>query len=166
MREGQASRNTCPSLLLPTHTHTTPPARTLLYTYAYTSTRTLAHMHTHSYSPAHTRITPYTRTHMPQGATGRHKHHAGIRIRELESDARSHSLTPLRIYVCVAYKGLMCPYTHTTSTFGPENKGEGGRTGRRRPRHRLLRQKPCLEVSSDPKLVSGTQKAVFDRAEF
>ena len=38
--------------------------------------------------------------------------------------------------------------------------------GGRRPYHRLPRQKLCLLVSSDPKLVSGTQVAVFDRAGF
>ena len=38
--------------------------------------------------------------------------------------------------------------------------------GGRRPHHRLPRQKLCLLVSSDPKSVSGTQRAVFDRAGF
>ena len=38
--------------------------------------------------------------------------------------------------------------------------------GRRRYHHRLRRQKLCLGMSSDPKLVSGTPKAVFDRAGF
>ena len=38
--------------------------------------------------------------------------------------------------------------------------------GERRPHHRLPRQKLCLLVSSDPKLVSRTQVAVFDRARF
>ena len=38
--------------------------------------------------------------------------------------------------------------------------------GGRQPYHRLPRQKLCLLVSSDPKLASGTQVAVFDRAGF
>ena len=38
--------------------------------------------------------------------------------------------------------------------------------GGRRPHHRLPRQKLCLMVSSDPKLVSGTQGAIYDRAGF
>ena len=52
------------------------------------------------------------------------------------------------------------------ANFEARNGGEGGQEGRRRCYHRLRRQKLCLEVSSDPKSVSGTQKAVFDRTRF
>ena len=74
--------------------------------------------------------------------------------------------TPYLTRVCEACKGQLRLYTSAICVFGPENRVEGGKMGGRRPHHRLPRQKLCLMVSSDPKSVSGTQKAVFNRAGF
>ena len=73
---------------------------------------------------------------------------------------------PLLMCVCEACAGQLPLHTPAIFAFRPENEGEGGKTGGRRPHHRLPRQKLCLMVSSDPNLVSGTQRAVFDCAEF
>ena len=68
----------------------------------------------------------------------------------------------LRMCVCEACAGQLPLHTLAIFMFGPEFEGEGGKMGGRRPYHRLPCQKLCLLVSSDPKLVSGTQVAVFD----
>ena len=73
---------------------------------------------------------------------------------------------PLRMCVCEACAGQLPLHTLAIFMFGPEFGVQGGKTGGRRPHHRLPRQKLCLMVSSDPNLVSGTQRAVFDRAGF
>ena len=81
----------------------------------------------------------------------------------VEGDARPN---PLHMCVCEACAGQLPLHTLAIIMFGPEFEGEGGKTEGRRPHHRLPRQKLCLLVSSDPKLVSRTQVAVLDRAEF
>ena len=132
----------------------------------YTHTRT----HTHPHTRAHTLLSPNTRVHdslhsrthatkAPLGAT----HTKKLMVCGVEGDARPN---PLCMCVCEACAGQLPLHTLAIFMFEPENKGEGGKTGGRRPYHRLPRQKLCLLVSSDPKLVSGTQRAVFGHVGF
>ena len=81
----------------------------------------------------------------------------------VEGDTRPN---PLCICVYEACTGQLPPHTLANCVFKPENGVQGGKTGGRRPHHRLPRQKLCLMVSSDPNLVSRTQRAIFDRARF
>ena len=143
--------HTLPLIPLPRHTHT------------HTHTHTRTHAHTHFYSPTHMRIALCTlSTHArkaPLGAT----HTEKLMVCWVGGDARPN---PQCMCVCEACAGQLSLHTLASFMFGPKFGGEGGKMGGRRPYHRLPRQKLCLVVSSDPNLVSGTQRAVFDRAGF
>ena len=146
-----------------TPAHTLPSTPPSSHTHTHTHTHTRTHAHTHFYSSAHTQATLYTSpSHArkaPLGAT----HTEKFMVCGVEGDARPN---PLCMCVCEACAGQLPLHTLAIFMFEPEIEGEGGKTGGRRPYHRLPRQKLCLMVSSDPKLVSGTQVAVFDRAGF
>ena len=133
-------------------------------------TYTHTHTHTHPHTRAHTLLCLYTQasnslhalkhaTKAPLGAA----HTQKLMVCGVEGDARPNSLC---MYVCEACAGQLPLHTLAISMFEPKIEGEGGKMGGRRPYHRLPRQKLCLMVSSDPKLVSGTHVAVFDRAGF
>ena len=97
-------------------------------------------------------------------APRRHTQRKHVSIEELYAMIAT---TPLCICilhgsVCGGNGGVSPPCVCRTHTNKGVFGGEGGRTGRRRCYHRLRRQKLCLKVSSDPKLVSGTLRAVFD----
>ena len=132
----------------------------------YTHTRT----HTHPHTRAHTLLSSNTRVHDSLHSWTRATkallgapHTQKLTVCGVEGDARPNSLC-----MCVheACAGQLPLHTPAIILFEPEFEGEGGKTGGRQPHHRLPRQKLCLLLSSDPKLVSGTQVAVFDRAGF
>ena len=129
-----------------THAYTRPHTRThtllLIYTHAGNSLRTLSHARQ-----------------APLGATYTEK----LMVCGVGGNVCPN---PLRMCVCEACAGQLPLHTLAISMFRPEIEGQGGKMGGRRPYHRLPRQKLCLMVSSDPNLVSETQRAVFDRAEF
>ena len=129
-----------------THTHTHPHTR------AHTLLLTNTHANNSLHTPTHARKAPLGATHTEK-----------LMVCGVEGDARPNSLC---MCVCEACAGQLPLHTLAIFVFEPKNEGEGGKTGGRRPYHRLPRQKLCLMVSSDPKLVSGTQVAVFDRAGF
>ena len=137
----------------------------MAHTYdTYTRMHTPAHTHTHAPTHLHTRgqLSTHSHTRSP-GASRRHRHPQVDGVRGLGGNVCPN---PLLMYVCEACAGQLPLHTPAISMFEPENGVQGGKTGGRRPYHRLPRQKLCLMVSSDPNLVSRTQGAVFDQTGF